>query len=294
MKKLFITLLITLSVYASFHLLNTTYVSIEKIYVINLDRSTQRYAHIQKTLDSMELPVKYSRFSAIDGRKIRFTNKSTGEILTGKEILEKEILLNGSFTAECSNNNVIEFNTSLDYYNPRLVGELGVSCSHKLIWEDIVNKGYKNALILEDDVIFGHDFDKSLAIATNNVPKDYDLLFLQHGNMGKAFKSEIQNEFLRTFMSFFDQHVKNPFWKQARKNIYAVQADIISKAGAEKLLKCQHKYSSGEFLVIDVVVSKCIEDKAMIAYAAAPKLAFSNLTPSYKSDIAELGKYLEE
>ena len=64
---------------------------IDKIYIINLDKSPQRYKEMQDKLKSVDFPVPITRFSAIDGRKITFTNSSTQEIFTGEEILAKKI-----------------------------------------------------------------------------------------------------------------------------------------------------------------------------------------------------------
>ena len=43
--------------------------SIDKIYIINLDKSPYRFQKMQEKLSFMKLPVSYDRFSAIDGKK---------------------------------------------------------------------------------------------------------------------------------------------------------------------------------------------------------------------------------
>ncbi len=286
-RKSLISLLVLLSIYAIFYLSNITYASIQKIYVINLDRSPERFAHMQKTLDSMELPVKYSRFSAIDGKNIKFIDKNTNDTFTGEEIIANQLLLSGNFNIQCSshNQNYISGKLNWTYFHPRAIGELSHTCSSRKIWQEIIDQNYENALIMEDDVTFIPNFSDLLEVALDNAPKDYDMLYLNIGNFGKAYKSNVKNNFLRIFMNAFDQHIKNPFWKQARRNIRSAKAYIVSKKGAEKLLTCTQELPSGPFLAADVVISKCIEREEIISYVSKPQ--FIHGEESFKSDIGE-------
>ncbi len=180
-KKILITLLLILSAYASYQLLITKSIQIDKIYVINLDHSKDRYARMQSLLDKMNLPVKYTRFSAIDGNDIELLNKETGEKIKGSEFAGNTKLLQGEFDIICSNKWAGGFKPlklNMSNFHPRIKGELGCACSHRKIWQEIVDHGYKNVLVLEDDIAFAADFDKYLARALNNVPTDYDLLYI--------------------------------------------------------------------------------------------------------------------
>ena len=278
--------MVIFSAYAVFHLSHIKEVSIEKIYVINLDRSVDRYASVQKLLDSTELPVAYSRFSAVDGKKMQISNLETGEIFTGEEILPKKIFLNGKFVTNCAsddNKYFISFTIKEKKHRPRLVGEIGVSCSHKKIWQEIIEKNYKNTLILEDDFHFIENFTDRLDRATNNAPKDSNLLYLAYGNLGQAYTNPAKNAVLRIILSFFDQRIKNPFWKQARRNIGSMQGYILSETGAKQLLKCEKQFFAEEFVPIDIVMSKCIESQQITTYVSKPALVLSD--PKIPSDI---------
>ena len=290
-KKTIIFLLVILSAYAVFHLSHITYASIDKVYIVNLDRSVDRYAEMQKKLSNIELPVAYSRFTAVDGRKLNLINPSNGEAFTGEEIRNQKPILKGSFITDCVSNKEDEFlqiTLNQSNYNNRLMGEIGCSCSHHKIWLDAVKHEYKNILVLEDDVKFIENFTDKLELYTNNAPKDYDLLYLNYGNLGKAYKNPTSNPYLRIVMNFFDQHVKNPFWKQGRKNIGSTQGYILSKKGAEKLLKCSQMLASEDFRSIDMEISACIERGDIIAYVSKPALVISD--HSIKSDIGKWGE----
>ncbi len=287
LRKILISLLVLISSYAAFHMLNIKYASIDKIYIINLDGSTDRYAHMQKQLSDIELPVKYERFSAIDDRNIKLINRSTGESLTGEEVQQRHLLLKGDFDIQCSidDRDYISGKIDWNYYHPRAMGELGHMCSSRKIWKEAVEQKYKNTFIMEDDVIFRKNFTDLLEKATDNAPKDYDVLYLNIGHFGKAYKSNVSNPLFKAIMNSFDQHFKNIFWKQARRNIRSAKAYIISNLGAEKLLECTKNLPSEEFFAADARISKCIEEGKIITYVSKPQLLYNN--EQFKSEIGD-------
>lgn len=266
--------------------------SIDKIYIINLDRSPHRYKKMQEKLDSMNFPINYTRFSAIDGRKLQFTSHPTGETLLGQDILTKKIWLKGDFNIKCAEtenkaNQVLIRNLNQGAYNPRIPGEVGVACSHKKIWQEIIEKGYKNTLIIEDDIRFIPFFDKILNTAMNNTPKYYELLFLQYRNYGHAFDHKTNDAFSSLFLTFFDSYIKNPFWKRAYKDIMSSRGYILTEEGAKKLLQCEQEYAKESFMSIDVAMGKCIANKPIIAYASKPKFIYNDNAVATMSDISE-------
>jgi GR25 family glycosyltransferase involved in LPS biosynthesis len=191
--------------------------------------------------NSMGFNLPITRFSAIDGRKISFTNSLTKETFTGEEILKNKIWLKGNFYAQCLNaedraNTVFLTNLDSESYNKRIPGDTSCICSHKKIWQEIVDKGYENTLVFEDDVIFFPFFNSLFNLVIKNTPKDYDLLLMSFKNYGGAFHNESKNKFTRFFLTIFDVALKNPFWKPAHKNIMSSQGYIISNEGAKKLL----------------------------------------------------------
>lgn len=91
-------------------------------------------------------------------------------------------------------------------------GAHGCALSHISIYEDIKAKGYKRALILEDDLIFINDLHKSL-LSLYDVPNDWGLLYL-----GASDYNHVNCD------------VKSPFYRGFRIDgtfAYAVNGNII-------------------------------------------------------------------
>jgi GR25 family glycosyltransferase involved in LPS biosynthesis len=119
--------------------------TIDKIFIINLDKDVERYENCKKQL------VKYSitnaeRFPGIDGSK-----------LTDKE--------RKNMTSDIGN--LIA--------SPSMIG-CGVS--HINLWKKIIHEGIDKALILEDDFILKDNFIYKFDKALKHAPENYDIIFL--------------------------------------------------------------------------------------------------------------------
>jgi glycosyl transferase family 25 len=105
------------------------------VYLINLEQSEKRRAHMVKSL--ADLPLDYTWFRAIDGTKDWHALASSVDIKaferkTGREVLK---------------------------------GEIGAYHSHLGVWDAFIQSGKQVALILEDDVVFHADFLVALETA---------------------------------------------------------------------------------------------------------------------------------
>ncbi len=288
MKKLSFAFLAIAVCYAIFYLSSIKFAQVDKVYFINLDRSVARKERMLQNLKEAALESDAVRFSAYDGKAVLFVNKENGDKFSGEEYIKNRLSAKGHFDAYCTSNtqnpDFIEMNYKAQAFNGRIPGEIGCICSHKKIWEETILNNYKNVLILEDDTNFIQNFPTMYARALDNAPKDYDLLYLNVENFGKAYKNKAQNQYIRIFMNFFDQHIKNPFWKQVHKNIGSAKAYIISQEGAKKLLKCSEKIFSEEYVAPDIVLAKCIEKEEITAYSSKPRLVEGE---DIKSDVGE-------
>lgn len=94
-------------------------------YIVNLDRSKERYASIKPYIAQLELPTE--RIEAVDGSK-----------LSEEEIKEKVDL---------------EACRVFLGHTPKR-GTIGCSLSHIKVWQTFLNSNYKYALVFEDDVSF--------------------------------------------------------------------------------------------------------------------------------------------
>lgn len=289
MKKLSLVIFALLVCYAVFYFSSIKFAQVDKVYYINLDRSTDTKERMLKNLTEAALISDSVRFNAYDGKNVIFIDKNTGNKFSGEEYLSNHLSPQGHFYAYCTNDptnrDFIEVKYQDKNFNGRLPGEVGCICSHKKVWQETILNNYKNVLILEDDINFIPNFPNLFERALDNAPKDYDLLYLNVENFGKAYKSQVKNEYARIFMNFFDQHIKNPFWRQVHKNTGSAKAYIVSQEGAKKLLECSNRFYKKEFIAIDVLISRCIEEKTIIAYASKPKLAHG--IKDINSDIGE-------
>ena len=160
---------------------------VDNVYLINMDKDTDRLKKVTKECDKVN--IKFERFPGI-----KVTDLS-------QKILDKYIPI------------------ETQKYGPN--GMIGCGLSHLFIWQDAVEKNYKNILVLEDDVYFTYDFNKYYAHIIDEVPNDYDILYLGYGE--KNYNINIQED------SSFNYIYKPKFQ-------LLTHAMIISNKGLKKLL----------------------------------------------------------
>lgn len=114
---------------------------VDKVYVINLDRDTER---LQKMTEQLtRLNIEFTRFPAVLGSQVKTSHHLTDMCLK-----------------YCTD------------------GIKGCAMSHKTIWEDMIKHNYKHVLILEDDAEFAEDFENLFRTGWDQVPKDFDVFYL--------------------------------------------------------------------------------------------------------------------
>lgn len=114
---------------------------VDKVYVINLDRDTER---LQKMTEQLtKLNIEFTRFPAVLGSQVKTSHHLTDMCLK-----------------YCTD------------------GIKGCAMSHKTIWEDMIKNNYKHVLILEDDAEFAEDFEHLFRTGWDQVPKDFDVFYL--------------------------------------------------------------------------------------------------------------------
>ncbi|KJV80141.1 glycosyltransferase 25 family protein [Rickettsia hoogstraalii str. RCCE3] len=82
-----------------------------KIFIVNLDRSTDRYNNISKQFDNNNLS--YERFSAVDGYNLSITD-TAGKRFTGLDVKNNPALLSldNGYTVLCPSENINYFSDS--------------------------------------------------------------------------------------------------------------------------------------------------------------------------------------
>ena len=245
-----------------------------KTYVINLDRTPERYEEIDKELNKYN--IAHERFLAVDGYQIKIENIKTGEIFTGKELQEhpEKIDLALNYLINCPNIQLTYTSKSLYSYHKipyMTAGEFGCYCSHVEIWKEIVDKKTEYALILEDDVELEDDFAENLEQVLRSQPKDWDVIYLfLRKQRGKKFISVPNNDLLLKI------DVDN-------KVISATVAMLVSYTGAKKLLDYTKTFS----VPIDAKLSKAVNGNIISAYVTKDFLVNIPIVNFFNRDVNE-------
>ena len=98
----------------------------DKIYVITLQRATDRHLHIQQELEGLQYSLFYGADkNELDLEQLALQNQYDSKLAIKKNIMHKRMT----------------------------AGEVGCSLSHKMIYEEVIKQQYNKVLILEDDVV---------------------------------------------------------------------------------------------------------------------------------------------
>jgi glycosyl transferase family 25 len=117
---------------------------VDNVLLINMDKDSDRLERVTKECNIVD--IKFERFPGI-----KITDLS-------KNILNKYI---PEETQKYGTN-----------------GMIGCGLSHLFVWQEGIKHNYKNILILEDDVYFTDEFNEYLKNAIEELPEDYDILYL--------------------------------------------------------------------------------------------------------------------
>mmetsp|Transcript_1923 Transcript_1923/g.1726 ORF Transcript_1923/g.1726 Transcript_1923/m.1726 type:complete len:368 (-) Transcript_1923:104-1207(-) len=179
------------------------------IFILNLDRSKDRWQSVEEQFVSAGLTGCYERLPAVDGRALPI----------------KELLSNSTRIAA--------------FFQPR--GVLGCYLSHRKFWQLVVDRNYSQAIVFEDDVRLADGFIHSLTnqlIELTNNRIEYDVAFL--GAIGSVDPNGKDSIPLRMFSAYMGG--TRPF-KQINKSFYqptkpaGTHAYMVTNAGARKLLQ---------------------------------------------------------
>ncbi|MBO7641844.1 MAG: glycosyltransferase family 25 protein [Alphaproteobacteria bacterium] len=148
----------------------------DKIYVISLDRTPKRYAHVKKQLDRFNL--KHEKFSAVDGKLITVTDTEKNFTIPWETTYRRGYRYGAILKiSQKQQYKDAEFLYKHDRYTPNL-GEFGCAMSHRAVWSDVVKHHYKRVIVFEDDITLEDDFLQKLALIMNNLPDNFDVFFL--------------------------------------------------------------------------------------------------------------------
>lgn len=138
------------------------------VFVLNLDRRTDRWRHVQTQLRRARIPMTLvTRASGIDGA----ATCSSPQQVDG-------LVRDGVITAAAARRLLEVPNKDKLFGMDLTPGAVGCAIGHRRIWERIVAADLRCALILEDDVEFHPSIARTFAERWASVPSDWELMYL--------------------------------------------------------------------------------------------------------------------
>jgi GR25 family glycosyltransferase involved in LPS biosynthesis len=205
--------------------LQTSTKTIEKIYVINLDREPERWSRVRMELRRIrdtfgnDLLSHSQRFPAVDARKFQQDPPKDLEV-DPFFTLEDQLFVEPQPQTLPTK---FELNTPIRMSR----AEVAVARSHIEVWKEIAKGVEENTLVLEDDVWFHPSFARHLDTAWKEIASmgnslaSFDLLYVSY--------KEATHGAPKTFVS---ENVFRP-----DRGLWYLSGYILSRRGAEKLLR---------------------------------------------------------
>jgi glycosyl transferase family 25 len=223
---------------------------IDNVYVINMDKDTNRLDKVTK--ECTKFNIKFQRFPGVDPKTL--SKKEKKKYIT--KFCQKY----------CTN------------------GMIGCGLSHIKIYEDVINNNYNNVLILEDDIYFKDNFHSILNNALDELPNDYDVLYIGYFGLSSEHTYYDHNYLLKILSN-----------KKTEKNIFntiycpefplGTHAMIISNKGCQKLLQIMNKM----YWHIDWQIS--FNNKDLNIYATNKRIVHQLWAESCNSNMTSFPKY---
>jgi GR25 family glycosyltransferase involved in LPS biosynthesis len=177
---------------------------IDDSFVINLDRRADRMEKLYT--NNPELKGRVSRFSAIEGKKIKLT-PALARLFKPHDFFWKKAIM-------------------------------GCALSHLSLWFQLIieRPEISNYLILEDDVKLQPDWERRWNEAAGHIPEDYDVIYL--GGILPPNRAGFERSKQRV-NAYFSQVAPNKFFGQPDPNRYfhwCAYSYVLSRKGAVKIL----------------------------------------------------------
>lgn len=222
----------------------------DKIFVITLERSTNRQVHINKALHGLN----YQFFFGADKN-----NFSLNE-LKDKNIYNEALAIQHH-----------------RYSKPMNAGQIGCALSHKNIYKEIINSGYKKTLILEDDVESADESINLFSEIIKDLPDDWELLYFDYSKNEKPWHFKKYWYHLQRIvggLKWDHTIISNLYPKKISKHLSVAgfhdytDAYAVTLSGAKKLLELQSPVS----YVADNLLAIASASKKVNAFISHSKL----------------------
>jgi len=160
--------------------------SFDQVYVLTLDRATERHEHIQNMLQGID----YQFFKGIDKLTLDYDD------LVAQDIYDDAAHRSRKRT-----------------HRSMSLGEIACTLSHRAIQKDAIDAGHDRILILEDDVQLHPEHLGAFAAAMDELPPDWELLML--GYYGEKYPGVVSELKRRTYL--FYHHLGLFNWGKVNK-----------------------------------------------------------------------------
>lgn len=251
----------------SFDSLNSFF---DHIYVITLQRATQRHENIKKDLAGLN----YSFFFGADKNDFSIDQLKQDGIYDEVKAIRHH-----------------------RYNKPMSAGQIGCSWSHKLVHMDMLQKGYEKILVLEDDVTAISEGLNEFDHIIQELPPDWELLYLDYAKNEKEHAGASLKK-----ITYHLQHLAGALkWShQTIANLYAkpysahlkhagfhdyTDAYAITASAAKKLAGLQTPLS----FVADNLLAYACTNRIVNGFISIPKV-FSQESQSNKDS----GSFVED
>jgi GR25 family glycosyltransferase involved in LPS biosynthesis len=138
------------------------------VFVLNLDRRADRWRHTQAQLRRAKIPAELvTRVPGVDGAALCSSAEQV-----------QQLVRDGVLTAQAAKR-MLDVPARDKLFGMDLTpGAVGCALGHRAIWQRIVERRLRCALILEDDVEFHPAMARTFAERWRHVPPDWQLVYL--------------------------------------------------------------------------------------------------------------------
>lgn len=222
----------------------------DKIYVITLERATERQENIKQILKG----VNYEFFYGVD------------KLCLNKEELERKNIYNETLAKKFHRNS-----------KPMFLGQIACSFSHKNLYEKILNSNDERVIIFEDDFVIDENALIHIEQIFAELPKSFDFLYLGY----------YLNEFVTQKMLWKQRFYKLLSYIGIGKFSPKQVDNLYPKYFSKHLYKAGFHDTSHAYLIHRKVLSKFIEAQTPIAFRADTLFTHLILNNSIEAYIAK-------
>lgn len=183
---------------------NPNQTMLDQTYVINLDSKKTRLLSISNDLKKHN--IAFTEFPATYGHDILITNTKSNQTPTGLDIKNQKIQLNKNeqYKIICNPENFVTTNFIFTGYltdknTPVNSGDLSLWCSTIRIFEHALRNNYNRILLLDKDITLKDNFNKALNDFSLNLPKTFDLAYLDFKLFTGPKSLNVINPFVNSF-----------------------------------------------------------------------------------------------